>query len=77
MLTVWHDGHPGDYGEWMLQLDESPGTVRGHFYFAEDPGECQVEEFVPEAGSIMLLGSGLAGLAGHATLRLRSRQALR
>ena len=34
-------------------------------------------EFVPEAGSILLLGSGLAGLAGYATLRLRSGQALR
>jgi hypothetical protein len=35
------------------------------------------EEFVPEAGTIALLGSGLAGLAGYAALRLRSGQALR
>jgi hypothetical protein len=34
-------------------------------------------EFVPEWGSIALLGSGLAGLAGYATLRLGSGQALR
>ena len=34
-------------------------------------------EFVPEWGSIALLGSGLTGLAGYATLRLRSGQALR
>lgn len=34
---------------------------------------CQ-EEFVPEPGSVMLLGGGLMGLAGYATLRWRSRQ---
>jgi hypothetical protein len=32
------------------------------------------EEFVPEAGSLFLLGSGLAGLAGYAGLRFRSRK---
>jgi hypothetical protein len=34
---------------------------------------CEVE-FVPEPGSIMLLGSGLVGLAGYATLRWRTRE---
>jgi len=32
------------------------------------------EEFVPEPGSLLLLGSGVAGLAGYAGLRWRSKQ---
>jgi len=32
------------------------------------------EEFVPEPGTVLLLGSGLMGLAGYAGLRWRSRE---
>jgi hypothetical protein len=74
-VAIGGNWQPGDYGEWTLELEGAAGKVMGKFYFAEDPSDCQVEEeFVPEPGSMLLLGSGLAGLAGYAALRWRTKE---
>ena len=63
-------------GEWVVRFwqENPPGTVVDSasvsFLVAET---CEVE-FVPEPGTLLLLGSGLAGLAGYATLRWRGRK---
>jgi len=67
------DGIEDLYGVWtwrMWQPDTGESATATHL-FAED---CAAAEFVPEPGSILLLGSGLAGLAGYATLRWRTRE---
>ena len=53
-------------------VDEYPPYAGECTVLCLDPCEVE-EEFVPEPGTILLLGSGLAGLAGYAGLRWRTR----
>lgn len=66
-LSLASNGIDYFYGEWTWPIWQ-PGTAQSAQATILFAGYCAAATFVSEPGSIMLLGSGLAHLAGYVTL---------